>query len=73
MLNDLLPAIFSVAIVAGAFLCAWVADGRRIRRSRRPGFLQRSTRPTIEIENGEPMEMWTESSDSVSSARTPLR
>jgi len=36
MLNDFLPAITSIAILAGAFLYAWVSDVRRIRRHRTP-------------------------------------
>jgi hypothetical protein len=34
MLTDFLPAIISIAILAGAFLCACVSDLSRIRRLR---------------------------------------
>jgi len=39
MLNDFLPAITSIAILAAAFLYAWISDVRRIRRHRLPDSL----------------------------------
>jgi hypothetical protein len=39
MLNDFLPAVTSIAILAAAFLYAWISDVRRIRRHRLPDSL----------------------------------
>lgn len=53
MLNDFLPAIVSVAILAGAFLFVWSSDVRRTRRIEVPEPLHASVDPVIDMEGGE--------------------
>jgi hypothetical protein len=60
MLNDFLPAIVSVAILAGAFLFVWSSDVRRTRRSDVPEPLQPSVDPIIDTEGDEQLSMSTE-------------
>ena len=36
MLNEFLPAIVSLGVLAGAFLFAWISDVRRIQRLNAP-------------------------------------
>lgn len=57
MLNDFLPAIISVAILAGAFLFVWSSDVRRARRVDVPEPLQPSVDPVIDMEGGEQFSM----------------
>ena len=57
MLNDFLPAIVSVAILAGAFLSRMVFRCRRIRRFEVPELLQPNVDPVIDMEGGEEPSM----------------
>jgi hypothetical protein len=63
MLNDFLPAIISVAILVAVFLYAWISDLRRVRR----------LSPPEPVQSSEPLELWTESSDGISAAPTPMQ
>ena len=46
MLNDFLPGIIAVAVIAAAFLCAWIPDLRRRRLTApRPAPTQPATVP----------------------------
>jgi hypothetical protein len=57
MLNDFLPAIVSVGILAGAFLFVWSSDVRRTRRFDVPEPLQPSVDIVIDTEGGEQLSM----------------
>jgi hypothetical protein len=54
MLNDFLPAIVSIGILAGAFLFAWISDVRRIRHSDVPELVPARVHSVIERESREP-------------------
>ena len=60
MLNDFLPAIVSVGILAGVFLFAWISDVRRIRRLNAPERMQTRVLPQIESESVELLSVATE-------------
>jgi hypothetical protein len=60
MLNDFLPAIVSVGILAGAFLFAWISDVRRIQRLNAPELMQTRVLSEIESESVELLSMSTE-------------
>jgi Flp pilus assembly protein TadB len=51
MLNDCLPAIVSVGILAGAFLFVWISDVRRMRRFNVHEQAQTRVLSMIEIES----------------------
>jgi hypothetical protein len=60
MMNEFLPAIVSVGILVGAFLCAWISDVRRIQRLNAPELMQPRFLSKIEIESVELLSMSTE-------------
>jgi hypothetical protein len=57
MLNDFLPAIISVGVLAGAFLLVRSSDARK---SRRIEVMEPNAEPIIESEGGEQLSMSTE-------------
>jgi hypothetical protein len=60
MLNDFLPAIVSVGILAAVFLFAWISDVRRIQRLNAPELMQTRVLSEIENESVEPLLMSAE-------------
>ena len=56
MSTDFLPAIISVAVLAGAFLWACVSDLRRIWRLRVPQHARTEVESPIEIGEGKTIE-----------------
>ncbi len=60
MSNDLLPAIVSVSILVGVFLCAWVSDVLRIQRLNAPELMQTRVLSKIESESVASLLMSTE-------------
>jgi hypothetical protein len=60
MLNDFLPAMVSVGVLAGAFLFVWISDVRRMRRLEAPEFVETTVPSMLEIEGGEELSLSAE-------------
>jgi hypothetical protein len=60
MLNDFLPAMVSVGVLACAFLFVWISDVRRMRRLEAPEFVETTVPSMLEIEGGEELSLSAE-------------